>query len=92
MKIVEHRDVLENQNGPKSATIFFGYNVGEFVKNAIKKTVEISLNIKNEFRPFVIYDNFSYPWGTRYRNLLSHYATSRKNAGSIPDEVIEFFC
>jgi hypothetical protein len=30
-------------------------------------------------------------WGTPYRSWLMHYATSRKVAGSIPDEVIEFF-
>jgi hypothetical protein len=29
--------------------------------------------------------------GTRYRSWLRNYATSRKFAGSIPDEVIEFF-
>jgi hypothetical protein len=29
--------------------------------------------------------------GTRYRSWLRHYATSRKVAGSIPDEVIRFF-
>jgi hypothetical protein len=29
--------------------------------------------------------------GMRYRSWLRHYATSRKVAGSIPDEVIEFF-
>jgi hypothetical protein len=28
--------------------------------------------------------------GTRYRSWLRHYATSRKVAGSIADEVIEF--
>jgi hypothetical protein len=28
---------------------------------------------------------------TRYRSLLRHYATARKVAGSIPDEVIAFF-
>jgi hypothetical protein len=31
------------------------------------------------------------PRGTRYRSCLRHYATSGKVAGSIPDEVIEFF-
>jgi hypothetical protein len=30
-------------------------------------------------------------WGTRWRNRLRHYDTSRKVAGSIPDEVSEFF-
>jgi hypothetical protein len=30
-------------------------------------------------------------WGTRSRSWLSHYATSRKVAGSIPDYVTEFF-
>jgi hypothetical protein len=33
----------------------------------------------------------SHSWGTRYRTWLRHYATSRKVANSIPDEVIEFF-
>jgi hypothetical protein len=28
---------------------------------------------------------------TRYRSWLRHYATSRKVAGSIPDEIIGFF-
>jgi hypothetical protein len=32
-----------------------------------------------------------YLGGTRQRSLLSHYATSRKIAGSIPDEVTGFF-
>jgi hypothetical protein len=30
-------------------------------------------------------------WSTRWRSCLRHYATSRKAAGSIPDEVIGFF-
>jgi hypothetical protein len=30
-------------------------------------------------------------WGTRYRSWLRHYATGRKVAGSIPEEVIRFF-
>jgi hypothetical protein len=30
-------------------------------------------------------------WGTRCRSWLRHYATSRKVAGSIPDELIGFF-
>jgi hypothetical protein len=30
-------------------------------------------------------------WGTRKRSLLRHYATSRKVAGSIHDEIIGFF-
>jgi hypothetical protein len=30
-------------------------------------------------------------WGTQWRRWLRHYATSRKVAGSIPDEVIGFF-
>jgi hypothetical protein len=30
-------------------------------------------------------------WGTRYCSWLRHYATSRKVAGSIPDEVTGFF-
>jgi hypothetical protein len=29
--------------------------------------------------------------GTRYHNWMMHYATSRKFAGSIPDEVVGFF-
>jgi hypothetical protein len=29
--------------------------------------------------------------GTRWRSWLRHYATSRKVAGSIPDDVIRFF-
>jgi hypothetical protein len=29
-------------------------------------------------------------WGTPYRSWLRHYATSRKVAGSISDEVIGF--
>jgi hypothetical protein len=29
--------------------------------------------------------------GTRYRSWLRHYATSRKVAGSNPDDVIRFF-
>jgi hypothetical protein len=29
--------------------------------------------------------------GTRLRSWLRHYATSRKVAGSIPDEVVGFF-
>jgi hypothetical protein len=32
-----------------------------------------------------------YIWSTRWRSWLRHYATSRKVAGSIPDEVIGFF-
>jgi hypothetical protein len=32
-----------------------------------------------------------YTLGTRYRSRLRHYDTSRKIAGSIPDEVIGFF-
>jgi hypothetical protein len=37
--------------------------------------------------------NLSYPTvgDTRWRSWLSHYATSRKVAVSIPDEVIGFF-
>jgi hypothetical protein len=30
-------------------------------------------------------------WDTRQRNCLKHYATFRKVAGLIPDEVIGFF-
>jgi hypothetical protein len=30
-------------------------------------------------------------WGTRQPSCLRHYATSRKVAGSIPNEVIGFF-
>jgi hypothetical protein len=30
-------------------------------------------------------------WGTPQRSWLRHYATSRKVAGLIPDEVIRFF-
>jgi hypothetical protein len=30
-------------------------------------------------------------WGARYRSWLRHYATNRKAAGSILDEVIGFF-
>jgi hypothetical protein len=34
---------------------------------------------------------WTYTMSTRWRNWLMHYATSRKIAGSSPDEVIEFF-
>jgi hypothetical protein len=30
-------------------------------------------------------------WGTRQRSWLRHYATSRKVAGSSPDEVVGLF-
>jgi hypothetical protein len=43
--------------------------------------------------PFVpiFYVRYSYIWGTRWRSWLSHCATSRKAAGSIPDGVTGVF-
>jgi hypothetical protein len=34
---------------------------------------------------------YYYYWATRLRSWLRHYATSRKVAVSIPDEIIGFF-
>jgi hypothetical protein len=34
---------------------------------------------------------FTSNWGTRWRSWLRHYTTSRKVAGSIPDDIIGIF-
>jgi hypothetical protein len=38
-----------------------------------------------------ILTSVTFEWGMGYRSWLRHYATSRKVAGSIPEEVIGFF-
>jgi hypothetical protein len=64
-----------------------------------KNLVRQLANHKNSFFFYFILESKGYlfsfvlllMWGTLWRSWLRHYATSRKVAGSIPDEVIGFF-
>jgi hypothetical protein len=53
------------------------------------------LNISNKYNTVIVLSFYLKTnrerGGTRYRRWLRHCATSRKVAGSIPDEVIVFF-
>ena len=52
-------------------------------------TIGGTSNGLNYFGIFIAYTHFT--WGTRWCSWLRHYATSRKVAGLIPDDVIQNF-
>jgi hypothetical protein len=57
------------------------------VSSATTVTPKLQIGISDAFLLFMEGNKR----GRRWHSLLRHYATSRKVAGSIPDEVIEFF-
>jgi hypothetical protein len=76
---------------PVSEMLCFVRNTGQWIKPKNSVLPSVIYHIRSPSKLTQLSVLYKKNTGTRWRSWLRHYATNRKVAGSIPDEVTGFF-